>query len=123
MPSSKRQLGVLGHERLDEQHRALGIDAGCDPVGDVVDRVVDDLARVGVVARQRVPVGDEVAAVVGVLQRDPVLERADQMSKMQLAGRAHARHDPASRPHTIHERIALWTGSMKRPSAPVSIST
>ena len=101
----ERQLGMLGHQRLDEQHRALGIDAGGDQVGDVVDRAVDDLAGVGVVARQRVPVGDEVAAVVGVLQRDPVPERADQVPKMQLAGRAHPRDDPASRRHTIHERI------------------
>ena len=30
------QLGVLGHERLDEERALLGIEAGADPVGDVV---------------------------------------------------------------------------------------
>ena len=46
---------------------------GADPVGDVVERVVDDRVGGGVVARQRVPVGDEVEAVVLALQRLPVL--------------------------------------------------
>ena len=53
----------------------LGVEAGGDPVGHHVVRVGDDLGRVGVVARQRVPVGDEVEAVVLVLQRGPVVER------------------------------------------------
>ena len=48
---------------------------------------------VGVVARQRVPVGDEVEAVVLLLQRHPVAERADQVAEVQLAGRPHAGHD------------------------------
>ena len=58
------QLGVLGHQRLHEERAALGIDAGGDPVGGVVEGVGDEAAGVGVVAGQRVPVGDEVEAVV-----------------------------------------------------------
>ena len=58
------QLGVLGHHRLHEDRAPLGVDAGANPVGDVVDRAVDDVAGVGEVAGERVPVGDEVEAVV-----------------------------------------------------------
>ena len=61
-----------------------------EPVGDVVERVGGNAGRVRVVAGQRVPVGDEIETVVLLLQRDPVLERADQVSEVQLAGRAHA---------------------------------
>ena len=48
---------------------------------------------VGVVAGQRVPVGDEVEAVVPVLQRRPVVQRPDQVTEVELSGRAHARND------------------------------
>ena len=51
------------------------------------------LGGVGVVARQRVPVGDEVEAVVAVLQRSPVVQRADEMTEVQFSRRAHARDD------------------------------
>ena len=49
---------------------------------------------VGVVAGQRVPVGDEVEAVVLVLQRHPVAEGADEVAEVQPSGRPHARDDP-----------------------------
>ena len=49
--------------------------------------------RVGVVAGQRVPVGDEIEAVVLLLQRHPVAERADEVAEMQAAGRPHAGDD------------------------------
>ena len=39
----------------------------------VIERVGDDLARIGVVRRQRVPVDDAVVGIVFVLQRDPVV--------------------------------------------------
>ena len=82
---------MLGHERLDEDRAPLGIEPRGNPVGHVVVRVLDERRRVGVLARQRVPVGDEVEAVVLVLQRHPVLERAHQVTEMQFARRAHAR--------------------------------
>ena len=55
---------MLGHERLDEERALLRVEAGADPVGDVLVGVRRQLARVGEVARQRVPVGDEIEAVV-----------------------------------------------------------
>ena len=80
-----------------------GIEAGGDPVRRHVVGVGDDLGCVGVVARERVPVGDEVEAVVLVLERRPVLQRADEMPEMELTGRAHAgdnaRFHRKSKPH------------------------
>ena len=91
------QLRVLRHERLDENRAPLRIEAGGEPVRDVVERVRGHLAGVGVVARQRVPVGDEIEAVVLLLQRHPVAERADQVPQMQPSRRPHARNDARSR--------------------------
>jgi len=56
------QLGVLGHARLHEQHRAARIDAGGEPVDDHVLRVRGHLLRVFVLGGQRVPVGGEEKA-------------------------------------------------------------
>ena len=85
------QLGVLGHERLDEERALLGVETGADPVRHVVDGVGDDLAGVVVVRRQRMPVDDAVERVVLGLQRDPVLQRADEVSEVKFSGRAHSR--------------------------------
>src|SRR5262249_43396048 len=59
-----------------------------------------DLAWIGEVAGQRVPVGDEIEAVVAFLQRHPVAQRADQVPDMEAAGRPHA-GDNAS----FHQRV------------------
>ena len=62
----REQLGVLGQAALDEDGRVVGVEAGGEPVDHhVVDVLLDDLALF-VVRRQRVPVGDEVEAVVVV---------------------------------------------------------
>ena len=96
------QLGVLGHQRLDEERALLRIEADADPVGDVVVGIGRQLAGVGEVAGQRMPVGDEVEALRLLLQRDPMGERADEMAEMQAAGRPHAGHDAGtSRPRAI----------------------
>jgi hypothetical protein len=89
----QEQLGVLGHQRLDEKRALLRIEPGADPVGDVFIGERRQLTRVGEVAGQRVPVGDEIETVVARLQRHPVAQRADQMSEMQSPGRPHAGHD------------------------------
>jgi phosphoribosylglycinamide formyltransferase-1 len=95
--SKREQLGVLGQPALDEDRRALRIEAGGEPVDHhVVDVLLDDLA-VLVVRRQRMPVGDEVEAVVVGLQADPVLQRAVVVAEMQLAGRPHAGEDALAR--------------------------
>ena len=53
----EEQLRVLRHERLHEQGAPLRIDAGRDPVRDVVVGVLGQPRRVGELARQGVPVG------------------------------------------------------------------
>jgi hypothetical protein len=87
------QFGVFGNLRLDEQRRSLRIDAGRQPVDDHVPGRGDDALRIVVLGGQRVPVGDEEQAGMLVLQRDPVLEHAVVVAKMQAAGRAHAGED------------------------------
>ena len=96
------QLGVLRHLRLDEQRAALRVDAGADPVGHVVVGVRDEVFRVGVLARQGVPVDDEKEAVVVLLHVDPVVERADQVAEMQAACRPHAGQDATPGGHGQH---------------------
>ena len=72
------QLGVFRDKRLLEEDRFLWVEAGGEVVGDDFDRVLRDLRGVGVVAGQRMPVGDEIEAVVfgpflvgQVLEADP----------------------------------------------------
>ncbi len=115
------ELGVLRHHRLHEEGALLGIEAGANPVGDVVERGRDDLAGVGVVRRQGMPVDDAVEAVELGLKVDPVLKSADQMTQMQLAGRAHARHHALSCQRS-HLRMAICTGLVIQARMPVSIS-
>src|SRR5262249_49898481 len=75
-----------------KQDAFLRIEAGGEIVRDNLNRVLCDSTGVGVVAGQGVPVGDEVEAIVGgiVLQPDPVLQCAEVMADVQLAGRPHA---------------------------------
>ena len=59
----------------------------------VICRVFSAMARrIGVVAGEGVPVGDEVEAIVGgiVLQADPVLQRAEIVADVEASGGAHA---------------------------------
>ena len=112
---------MLGHQGLDEQRAALRIETRRNPVGGHVVRVRDDLGRVGVVAGQRVPVGHEVEAIVLRLEGCPVVERADEVSEMELAGRAHARND--ARLHRRSNSMKNSVGGlMSWVRIPVSIS-
>src|SRR5438477_8901867 len=87
------ELRVLLHFRLQEDRALVGIESGREPVGDRFERGLADLRRIGVVARQRVPVGDEIVRVVFVLQLDPVLDRAEVIAEMNAAGWAEAAED------------------------------
>ena len=83
------QFGMLRHVRLDEHGAALGIEPGGQPVEQHFQRVFFDPRSVGVIGGERVPVGDEEKAIVLVLHAHPVVQRADEVSQMQLAGGAH----------------------------------
>ena len=75
------QLGVLAHVRLDEQRRAVGVDAGCEQQRGEVERGRAELLDV-VRHRQRVQVDDAEQAVVPVLVGDPVPDRPEQVAEV-----------------------------------------
>src|SRR6476620_11173955 len=117
---------MFRHERLDEDGALLRIEAGSDPIRGVLVGVRRQLGSVCEVARQRVPVGNKVEAVVLVLQRNPVAQGSYEMSEMKLTGGTHARHDAGlssrRKSHTSHERI-MRDGATTRYSKPrVNIS-
>src|SRR5262245_10141409 len=84
---------MFGHERLDEDGRLIRIESGGQPVGDHRHRVFVDLRRVRVIAGERVPIGDEMVALVNVLQLDPVFKRALVIAEVQTTRRAHSAND------------------------------
>ena len=84
------QFRVRRDVRLDEHYAFPGIEPRRQPIQQHFDRVFFQSRRVGVVGRQRMPVGDEEEALVLVLHVDPVFERADVVAQVKFAGRAHA---------------------------------
>src|SRR5438045_8310889 len=90
------QLSMLRHVRLNEHGAALGIEAGCKPIEHDLERVALDARGIGVVGSERVPVGNEEEALVGILQLDPVGQRSHVIAKVQLAGGTHAAQYPAA---------------------------
>jgi hypothetical protein len=48
-----------------------------------------------------VPVSDEIEAIVLILQRRPIVQRSNEMAKMQLSCRAHARNDARLHSETL----------------------
>src|SRR5215471_19263564 len=86
---------MLGHVRLDKQHAALGIEPGGKVVDDDLERTLFDIAGVGVVGGERVPVGDEVEAVIVVLEIDPVAQSSNVVAEVQFSGRTHAAKNAA----------------------------
>src|SRR3954469_17996350 len=113
----QEQLRMLRDERLNEQRRPFRIDSRGDPVGRHLVRARYDLAGVGVVARQRMPIGNEIEAIVLILKRRPVIQCADKMSEVQLSCRAHARNH--TRLHSVVLIVGLSVnGTAARRNAP-----
>jgi len=79
------QLGDRGDLALHDERRALGVDAGRDPVARDLERVAPDLVGAIDARRQRVHVRDQEVAVVVRLQAHAVLERADPVPEVQSA--------------------------------------
>jgi hypothetical protein len=106
----REQLGMLGQSALQEDGAAVRIQPGCQPVGHhLIDVLAHDLAAF-VVRGQRMPVGDEVEAVVVVLQPHPVLESAVVVAQVHGAGGAHAGENAGL--HRVN-----WAGSAGRAAA------
>src|SRR3954447_6662268 len=88
---------MLLHFRLHEDRRLFRIDSGRDPVRNRIERRLADPARIGVIRRQRVPVGDEVKALIRVLQTHPVAYRAEVVAEVNATGRPQSAEDELSR--------------------------
>src|SRR5712692_8955616 len=89
------KLGVLGYHRLNEDGRTLCIESRYQPVAHHVDRVLFNTTGVGVIAGERVQVGNEVKTIIvaGDLQANPLLELAFVVAEMKIPGRAHSAYD------------------------------
>jgi hypothetical protein len=81
------QLGDLGDVRLAIDGALVGVEAGRDPVEDLLFGEAPDLRSVGPHRGHRVPVGHEVERVVLLLEREHVLQVAEPVPQMELPGR------------------------------------
>ena len=95
-----RDLGLL------EQDGFGGVEARGQEIDGDLDGVFSDGGRVGIVAGEGVPVGDEIQAVVGgiVLETDPVLERAEVVANVQASGGAHTGENSIGR---VRQEVVL----------------
>ena len=90
------QFGVLGYVRLNEDGRALGVEASGEEVQGYVADVLAQGRRVGVVGGEGVEVCDEEVAVVLVLELDPVVEGAHVVAEVQASSGPHAAENAGS---------------------------
>ena len=90
--STQVEPRVLGHVALDEERRAVGIDAAGDQEGSQVQRGLAQLFRL-LRHGDRVQVDDRVEAVGLVLLLDPAADSADVVAEVLVAGRLDARED------------------------------
>src|SRR5271166_3839314 len=87
------QFSMLRHMRLNKQRAALGIEARRKVVDHDFERTLLNIAGVGVIRGERVPISEEKEAIVFVLQLDPIAQGPDIIAEMQFASRAHAAQD------------------------------
>ena len=73
--------------------RLVRVDADGEPVGGDVDHALADVGGLVGAGREGVLVGDEEVAVVLVLQRQAVLDAADVVAEVELAGGGVAGED------------------------------
>src|SRR5262249_23941162 len=87
---------MLRHQRLQEYGRPFRIKPRRQPIAHHIERVLLYLAGISIVGRQGMPIRDEEKAVVftGVLEPDPVLERALKITEVQAASGPHSADYP-----------------------------
>src|SRR5215471_1778848 len=85
---------VLGDAGLDKDCVLGGIDPSRQPINQQLADEFADLACIGVVSRQRVPVGHEKITVELVLESFPIFQRAYIVAEMEQPARLHATKDP-----------------------------
>jgi hypothetical protein len=89
----QEQLGDLRDLGLPVERHLVRIDAGSEQVEDEAVDAAGELVRAVVVRRQHVPVGDEVEAVVRLLQREHVEHVAEPVPDVHRTGGAVSRQD------------------------------
>ena len=103
---------MLGHEALDHEVRALGVEPDGEPVGGDLDHgVADAVDVVGVVGD--LVVGDEEEALVLVLEAEPVFEGARVVAEVEGPGGPHPGQNPPPLPAAVrlaHRRLLARRG-------------
>jgi hypothetical protein len=80
------QLGDRGHLALQEDRRLGRVDAGGEVIHRDLHHVVGDGRGLVGAGRESVDVGDDEEAVVVLLHREAVLDRANVVAQVQPAG-------------------------------------
>ena len=80
---------------LNEQDRFLGIDTRAQPVEDDLPGVFPEMARIGIIGSQGVPIGDKKVAVILGLEPPPVFKGPKEVAQMKPTRRPHATQDPS----------------------------
>ena len=83
------KLGVLAYGGLNEDGRALGINAGGDVRGGDFTTAAGEIFRIGA-SRDRMQIDDAINALVLILQAHKLLQGAEIIAEMQAVGRLHA---------------------------------
>ena len=111
------ELGDLGDRRLQVERRVLRVDAGRELVEDHRPGVGADLVDVGagVLRRQHMQVGDDEERLVLVLQAHPVLDAADVVPEVQLAGGPVPGEHPLARGGGLAGHVGVHVGGHGRP--------
>ncbi len=91
------QLRMFRNQRLLKDHAFFRIEPSRQIIGGNLDHVLRNRGCIGVVARQRMPIRNEVEAVVGriILQAHPIRQRAKIIPDMHATRGPHAAQDPA----------------------------
>ena len=81
---------VIGVGGLDEDRRFIGIDPDREPIDEHLTDELPDAARVGIVRRKGMPIGDEEKAVVSILKGFPIVQRSQEIAEVKESARLHA---------------------------------
>src|SRR5437868_6587688 len=83
---------------LDEERRALRVEPRGEPVDQHLPHVKPNLRGIFEVGRERMPVGNEVEALMFCLKPNKVVQRPEQVSEVQFSTGLHAAQDTFPHP-------------------------
>jgi hypothetical protein len=82
--------------RLDKHGAPFRVQTGGKPIEKDVKRVFFYPGSIGIIGRERVPVGNEEETFVLALHADPILQGSDKIAQMKFARGSHAANDAFS---------------------------